>query len=86
MEEMMNYIFKGILDSQEGIKQLNKKLKMQSRYNRQVAAMFLLGSGLGYIISMEIKDQKKEIKHLRDQVESFRIERMQRDMKITKGE
>ena len=86
MEEMMNYIFKGILDSQEGIKQLNKKLKMQSRYNRQVAAMFLLGSGLGYIMSMEIKEQKKEIQHLRNQIDSFRVERMQRDTKTPKGE
>lgn len=86
MEEMMNYIFKGILDSQEGIKQINKKLKMQSKYNRQVGAMFLLSAGLGYIMSMEIKEQKKEIRNLRDQVDSFRIERMRKDVKTPKGE
>lgn len=86
MEEMMNYIFKGILDSQEGIKQVNKKLKLQSRYNRQVAGMFLLSAGLSYILSLEIKEQKKEIRHLRDQVDSFRIERMRKDIKTPKGE
>ena len=86
MEEMMNYIFKGISDSQEGIKQINKKIKLQGRHNRQVTFFVLCSIGLSALLSNEIKEQKKEIQHLRNQIDSFRVEKMQRDMKTPKGE
>ena len=86
MDEMMNYVFKGIAESQEGINQLNKKIKVQVRHNKQVVFLVLCGVGLMTILSNEMKEQKKDIRHLRDQVDSFRIEKMQRDIKTPKGE
>ena len=72
MDEIMNYIFSSLRNSENTVRKIQGKLRKYSRFNRNIAIFAVLISG--YIVWSEAKQrrQAEEIKKLKKEVEGIR--------------
>lgn len=79
MDEMMNYIFKTISDSDRAFKAVNKTLRHHRNIDKSLfVGVCICSLFIGYMRA-DINEQDKKIKELQSTVKAFRLERVMKE-------
>lgn len=72
MSEMMNYIFGSMSRSESAIKNINKALRNQAKFNNKVAIFALVIAAYTVLSEMDRLEQDKEIKKLSNEIKELK--------------
>ena len=72
MSEMMNYIFGSMNRSESAIKNMNKALRNQAKFNKKVAIFALVMTAYTVLSEIDRREQEKEIKRLSNEVKELK--------------
>lgn len=72
MSEMMNYIFGSMSRSESAIKNINKALRNQAKFNNKVAIFALVMTAYTVLSEMDRREQDKEIKKLSNEIKELK--------------
>lgn len=72
MSEMMNYIFGSMSRSESAIKNMNKALRNQAKFNKKVAIFVLVMTAYTVLSEIDRREQEKEIKRLSNEIKELK--------------
>lgn len=72
MSEMMNYIFGSMSRSENAIKNMNKALRNQAKFNKKVAIFVLVMTAYTVLSEIDRREQEKEIKRLSNEIKELK--------------
>lgn len=72
MSEMMNYIFGSMSRSESAIKNMNKALRNQAKFNKKVAIFALVMTAYTVLSEIDRREQEKEIKRLSNEIKELK--------------
>ena len=72
MNEMMNYIFGSMSRSESAIKNMNKALHNQAKFNKKVAIFALVMTAYTVLSEIDRREQEKEIKRLSNEIKELK--------------
>lgn len=72
MSEMMNYIFGSMSRSENAIKNMNKALRNQAKFNKKVAIFALVMTAYTVLSEIDRREQEKEIKRLSNEIKELK--------------
>ncbi len=72
MSEMMNYIFGSMSRSESAIKNMNKALRNQAKFNKKVAIFVLVMTAYTVLSEIDRREQEKEIKRLNNEIKELK--------------
>lgn len=72
MSEMMNYIFGSMSRSESAIKNINKALHNQAKFNNKVAIFALVMTAYTILTELDRREQEKEIKRLSNEIKELK--------------
>lgn len=72
MSEMMNYIFGSMNRSESAIKNMNKALRNQAKFNKKVAIFVLVMTAYTVLSEIDRREQEKEIKRLSNEIKELK--------------
>lgn len=72
MSEMMNYIFGSMSRSESAIKNINKALRNQAKFNNKVAIFALVVTAYTVMTELDRREQDKEIKKLSNEIKELK--------------
>lgn len=72
MSEMMNYIFGSMSRSESAIKNINKALRSQAKFNNKVAIFALVMTAYTVLSELDRREQEKEIKRLSNEIKELK--------------
>lgn len=81
MEKMVGYIFGSLKNADDAIKEINKSLKYQNRFNRRFAFCSLATVAWLYLMDMRLVGEKKELEKRLNKMEAEI-----KELKTVKGE
>lgn len=72
MSEMMNYIFGSMGRSETAIKNINKTLRNQARFNKKMTVFALVITAYAVLSELDRREQEKEIKKLSNEIKELK--------------
>lgn len=72
MSEMMNYIFGSMSRTESAIKNMNKALRNQAKFNKKVAIFVLVMTAYTVLSEIDRREQEKEIKRLSNEIKELK--------------
>lgn len=72
MSEMMNYIFGSMSRSETAIKNINKTLRNQARFNKKVAIFALVITAYAVLTELDRRELEREIKKLSNEIKELK--------------
>lgn len=72
MSEMINYIFGSMSRSENAIKNMNKALRNQAKFNKKVAIFALVMTTYTVLSEIDRREQEKEIKRLSNEIKELK--------------
>lgn len=72
MSEMMNYIFGSMSRSESAIKNMNKALRNQAKFNKKVAIFALVMTAYTVLSEIDRREQEKEIKRMSNEIKELK--------------
>lgn len=74
MNEMLNYIWKGMDVLEADMKSISKKLSRQKRTNAEMVFFAFAATSSIYILAKELDKQKTKVKSLEERIEALEVE------------
>lgn len=72
MNEMMNYIFNNMADTEKALKRINKILRNQSKLNKDAALFYIAVTTYAVLAERDHRRQEKEIRRLSKEIEELK--------------
>ncbi len=72
MNEMMNYIFNNMADTEKALKRINKILRNQSKLNKDAALFYIAVTTYAVLAERDRRRQEKEIRRLSKEIEELK--------------